>query len=90
MTPEDILYKQFRNLPVFRSKKFIDWVHKKYGKCVHHLTGSQGRQKLMDYLVVPIDLDDHQKAEKEKEKYFINNLARSFSLLCEYLQEIGG
>ena len=88
MTPEDILFKQFRNLPPHRSKKFVDWKHKKYGMMLHHALGSVGRLKLNDYLTHPVNMEQHLTAHKDMKKFFIEFLPDMVNDLFVYINEV--
>jgi len=86
----ETLYKQLRNIqPVYRSKKFINWVKAKYPQYeVHHLLGSMTGIKLNDYLVKPVTRREHLEAEQHKIDFAIDNLARSLNILFEYIKHL--
>lgn len=83
------LYKQIRNIPSFKSKKFIKWVKAKYPEReIHHSIGSMTGIKLNDFLVVPVTRHEHERAEKHKIDFCIENLPKSLNILFEYIKEI--
>lgn len=83
----EILFKQLRNLPARKSKKFMAWVKKKYpDKQRHHLLGSMTGIKLNDFLLKPVTHTEHEHAEKHKIDFAINNLPESLDLLFEYIK----
>ena len=83
------LYKRLRNLPVFRSKQYLQWVKEKYPeKERHHLIGSMTGIKLNDYLLIPLTHSEHLEAEKNKSDFAIDNLHLSLKLLFEYVKEL--
>lgn len=85
----ETLYKQLRNLPTRKSKKYMDWVKKKYPDLQrHHLLGSMTGIKLNDYLLVPVTHQEHEHAERNKMDYAIKNLHKSLNLLFEYIKEL--
>lgn len=85
----EILYKQLRNLPIYKSKKFLAWVKQKYpDKEVHHLLGSMTGIKLNDYLVKPVQRQEHLEAEKHKQDFAIANLPQSLNILFQYIKEL--
>lgn len=85
----DILYKQLRNMPVYKSKRFIKWVHETKGKeglQFHHLTGSMGRMHLNNYLGVLVSAEEHQEAHKGASEFCIERLPEAINNLCEYVE----
>ena len=87
----EILYKRLRNNPTFKSRKFLAWVKKKYpDKETHHILGSMTGIKLNDYLMLLVTQDQHEKAERNKIDFCIDNLPQSLNLLFEYIKEIEG
>jgi hypothetical protein len=81
------LYKQLRNMPIYRSKKYLKWLKENCPDLEpHHLIGSQTSIKLNDYLVNMVSREEHQRAEKEKEEHFSGNLAQSLNRLFKYVQ----
>lgn len=86
---DEVLYKQFRGLPIFKSKDYIKWLRKQYpDKTIHHLTGSMTGIKLNDYLLIPLTIQEHEEAERHKIEFFNNNLSKSVKLLFEYVKEL--
>lgn len=84
----DILFKQFREI-VFHSPQYYKHFKKKYSNLdAHHLTGSMGALKLNDALLIPLDRIEHGIADKERQKYFIENLASAFKDFLEYVKEL--
>lgn len=85
----EALYKRLRNLPIRKSKKYMDWVKAKYPHHQrHHLIGSMTGIKLNDYLLVPVTHVEHEHAERNKLDYAIKHLHTSLNLLFEYLEEL--
>lgn len=87
----ELLYKQLRNLPVFHSPDFLNFVSGIYpGYDIHHLTGSMGSVKLNDGLVIPIKsrLDHNNVADKYRGIFCINNLAEAIKLLELYVTHL--
>lgn len=83
------LYKRLRNLPIRKSKKYMDWVKKKYpDKEIHHCLGSMTGIKLNDLLVMPVTREQHLEAERNKIDFAIDNLPQSLNLLFEYIKEL--
>lgn len=85
----NILYKQLRGLPVYRSDKFLKWVKAKYpDRDMHHLIGAMTAIKLNDYLILPLTREEHIQAESKKGEFAVDNLPRSLNILFEYIKEI--
>lgn len=89
MTTEEILYKQFRNIPPLRLKEYQDWLHKKFpDKEIHHLTGSMGSLKLHDCFSLPTTRKEHTEYHNgNTQQVFIDNIAYSIRLFLQFLQE---
>lgn len=84
----EVLYKQFRELPVFKSKDYIKWLHNQYpNKELHHLTGSMTGIKLHDCFIVPLTREQHIKAETDKIGFFNNHLHEAIKNLITYLKQ---
>ena len=82
----EILYKQFRELPVFKSKGYIKWLKNKYpNKECHHLTGSMTGIKLHDCFIAMVTRAEHIEAEKHKIEFFNNHLTEAIRNLINYL-----
>lgn len=82
----ETLYKQLRNLPSRKSPKFMEWVKRKHpDKQRHHLLGSMTGIKLNDLLLLPVTHEQHEKAERNKIDFCIDNLPQSLNLLFEYI-----
>lgn len=83
------LYHRLRNIPVYKSKKFLKWVKEKYPTLeIHHLLGSMTGIKLNDYLVKPVTRREHLEAEQHKIDFAIDNLPRSLNILFEYIKQL--
>ncbi len=83
------LYHRLRNIPVYKSKKFLKWVKDKYPTLeTHHLLGSMTGVKLCDYLVKPVTREEHELAECNKSEFAVDNLHTSLKILFEYISEI--
>ena len=81
----EILYKQFRELPVYKDKNYLKWLRVKYpDKELHHLTGSMTGIKLHDCFIVPVTRAEHIKAEANKIQFFNDNLHIAIKLFMEY------
>lgn len=89
MTEEKAIYLNLRHhLKPFRSKQYMDWLHKKHGKELHHLFGSFTAHKTSDYFVLPVTRGQHELAERNKSEFAINHLAECLNHLQEYIQEL--
>ncbi len=85
----EILYKKLRNLPIRKSKKYMDWVKAKYPhKEIHHIIGSMTGIKLNDYLLIPLTHEEHEMAERHKIDMCIQGLPESLNILFEYIKEL--
>jgi len=83
------IYKRLRNIPSFKSAKFLKWFKAKYpDREAHHIIGSMTGIKLNDYLLLPVTREEHYKAEAYKTDYAIDNLHISLKILFEYIKEL--
>lgn len=84
-------YITYRNrLLVWKSPKYIRWMHKKYpNEDLHHILGSTVGLKFAD-LVVPIEHLFHiNKVEKDKPRYFEMLFAPAVHHLKQYAIHLG-
>jgi hypothetical protein len=88
---KDQIYNRLKNNVGFhRSKKFKDWFHQKYpGKQMHHVFGSVSQSlKTSDYCSVPVSHEEHERAEKNKSDFAIDNLPVVFNVLQDYIRDL--
>jgi hypothetical protein len=87
-TPKEY-HQKFRNEISFeRAPEYHEYLHDLSPKMVlHHLLGSASKRlKYTDYLVVPLTIEDHEKAHKNTALFFMLNLPTAIKLLIGYVQ----
>lgn len=85
MLDGDMIYKQFRNLPIYDCPEFVEWLHEKQPNFqFHHGIGSQTGIKLNDLLGMMVSYEEHQYAEANKKEFFIDNLHVFIKNLCDF------
>ena len=85
----EVFFKRLRNLPAYKSKQYMEWVKAKHpDKERHHLLGSMTSIKLNDYLLLPVTHAEHERAERNKIDFAIDNLPQSLNLLFEYTAKL--
>ena len=89
-TDGDILYNRLKNTVGFdKSKKHLAFVGGKYpGKVLHHLFGSFMGKKTSDYAVIPLTIEEHERAEADKSNYAIEHLHTLIKILIERVKEL--
>lgn len=81
-TTEDIIYNRLKSRVGFdRSNKHLQWV-RQFGE-PHHLFGSYSGRKTSDYCTIAVTREEHERAEKHKSEFAIENL----HILIQYLQK---
>ena len=88
-SPFDELYNRLKNTVGFdRSPKFIKWLHAKYpGKIQHHCFGSYSQNlKTSDYCSVPLTIEEHEIAEKDKSNFVIDNIHVMLKIMIDYIK----
>jgi len=89
-TVQDEVYNRLKtNIGFDKSKKHLKWVGSKNpGKVLHHLTGSYTGIKTSDYSVIPLTPEEHEKAERDKSNFAIENLHILIKILIERIKEL--
>lgn len=88
---EDIIYNRIKNSIGFhRSKKFMKFIgDQNPSKILHHCFGSYSQsKKTSDYTVIPLTPEEHEKAEKDKSQYAIDNLHIILKQLIDYIEKL--
>jgi len=81
-TTEDIIYNNLKtNVGFHRSTEF-----KEYGFFImHHVFGSYTGIKTSDYCSIPLNEKDHTKAERDKSRVAIEQLAQMINVMQSYI-----
>ena len=86
-TTEDRIFNACKTGVGFcRSKKFKDWFHKEYPNMqMHHIFGSYTAIKTSDYCSIPVTVEQHEVAERDKSGFAIDNLHVMIQTMVKYI-----
>ena len=86
-TTEDIIYNRLKSRIGFdKSNKHLIWL-RQFGE-PHHLFGSYSGRKTSDYCAIPLTREEHDKAEKNKSEFAIDNLHILILTLQKRIKEL--